>query len=91
MLARKINNPSGIVTSLINLAHVKMSIGDHLLALRDLREAEQLSLKHKLNYKLIEIKNDLAELYNKMGDPVASNSAFSEFSVLKDALLSKEN
>jgi len=90
-LARKMNDPSGIVNSLINLAHVKMSIGDHLLALGDIKEAEQLSLKHKYNYKLIEIKNDLAELYTKMGDPVAANSAFSEFSVLKDALLSKAN
>lgn len=91
MVARKINDPSGIVNSLINLAHVKMSIGDHLLALKDIKEAEQLSLKHKFNYKLIEIKSDLAELYTKMGDPVAANLAFSEFSVLKDALLSKTN
>jgi len=90
-LARKMNDSSGIVNSLINLAHVKMSIGDHLLALRDIREAEQLSLKHKYTYKLIEIKNDLAELYTKIGDPAAANSAFSEFSVLKDALLSKAN
>ncbi|SDM05446.1 hypothetical protein SAMN05421813_105104 [Daejeonella rubra] len=89
MLARKVNDPSGIVNSLVNLAHVKMSIGDHLLALRDIREAEQLSVKHKYNYKLIEIKSDLAELYTKLGDPVAANSAFSEFSVLKDALLRK--
>jgi tetratricopeptide (TPR) repeat protein len=88
-LARKMNNPSGIVNSLINLAHVKMSIGDHLLALRDIREAEQLSLKHKYNYKLIEIKSDLAELYTNIGDPVAANSAFSEFSKLKEAFLRK--
>lgn len=87
MLARKINDPLEIVNSLINLAHVKMSIGDHLLALRDIREAEQLSLKHKYNFKLIEIKNDLAELYTKLGDPIAAFSAFSEFSVLKNAFL----
>lgn len=89
MVARKINNPSGIVYSLINLAHVKMAIGDYQLALRDIREAEQLSVKHKYNYKLIEIKSDLAELYTKLGDPVAANSAFSQFSVLKNALLNK--
>ena len=48
-------------------------------------------IMYDIDYKLIEIKNDLAELYTKMGDPVAANSAFSEFSVLKDALLSKAN
>jgi tetratricopeptide (TPR) repeat protein len=91
MVARKINDSSGIVNSLINLAHVKMSIGDHLLALRDIKEAEQLSIKHKYNYKLIEIKSYLAELYTKLDDPVAANAAFSEFSVLKDALINKAN
>ena len=38
------NDPLGIFNSLIILALIKMSIRDHLLALRDIREAEQLSL-----------------------------------------------
>lgn len=87
MVARKINNPSGIVYSLINLAHVKMAIGDYQLALRDIREAEQLSVKNKYTHNLVEIKNDLSEVYKKLGDSGAANSAFSEFIVLKDALL----
>ena len=87
MLARKINSSSGIVNSLINLAHVKMSIGDYQLALSDYKEAEQLSVKNRYTYKLVEIKSDLAEVYAKLGNSGAASSAFSEFRILKDALL----
>lgn len=87
MVARKINNPNGIVNSLVKLAHVKMSIGDHQLALRDMREAEQLSISNKYRYKLVEIKSDLSRVYTMIGDKNAATSALSEFTVLKDALL----
>lgn len=86
-LARKINNPNGIVNSLVSLAHVKMSIGDHQLALRDIREAEQLSISNKYQFKLVEIKNDLSRVYTMLGNTSAANAALSEFTVLKDALL----
>lgn len=88
MLARKINNTSEIVSSLINLAHVKMSIGDYELALSDIKEAEQLSVKNKYTNQLIEVKNDLAELYAKLGNSGAASLAHTEFRALKDALFS---
>jgi len=87
MLARKISSSSGIVNSLINLAHVKMSIGDYQLALIDFKEAEQLSVKNKYKYKLIEIKSDLADVYNKLGNSGAASSAFSEFKVMRETFL----
>ncbi len=87
MVARKINNTSGIVNSLVSLAHVKMSIGDHQLALYDFREAERLSISNKYQYKLVEIKNDLSKVYTVMGNKSAASSALTEFTVLKDAIL----
>lgn len=87
MVARKINNTSGIVNSLVSLAHVKMSIGDHQLALHDFREAERLSISNKYQYKLVEIKNDLSKVYTVMGNTSAASSALTEFTVLKDAIL----
>lgn len=87
MLARKINNPVEIVNSLINLAHVKMSIGDYQLALLDYKEAEQLSVKNRYANKLIELKSDLAEVYTKLGNSGAASSAFSEFKVMKETFL----
>ena len=87
MLSRKINSPLGIVTSLINLAHVKMSIGDYQLALLDYKEAEQLSVKNRYTNKLIELKSDLADVYGKLGNSGAASSAFSEFKVMKETFL----
>lgn len=87
MLARKINSPSGIVNSLINLAHVKMSIGDYQLALLDFKEAEQLSLKNRYTNKLLELKSDLADVYSRLGNAGAASSAFSEFKVMKETFL----
>lgn len=88
MVARKLNNSSGIVNSLVSLAHVKMSIGDHQLALTDFKEAERLSLSNKYQFKLVEIKGDLSKVYAAMGNNSAASSALSEFTVLKDAILS---
>jgi tetratricopeptide (TPR) repeat protein len=90
MLARKINNSPGIVNSLVSLAHVKMSIGDHQLALTDFREAEQLSISNKYRFKLVEIKGDLSKVYAVMGNKSAASSALSEFTVLKDAILNSK-
>jgi len=87
MLSRKINNTPGIVNSLINLAHVKMSIGHHSLALKDFREAERLSISNKYSYQLVGIKNDLSRVYAMLGNKTASSAALSEFTVLKNALL----
>jgi tetratricopeptide (TPR) repeat protein len=87
MLARKINDPLEIVNSLINLAQVKMSIGDYQLALMDYKEAEQLSVKNRYTNKLIELKSDLADVYSKLGNSGAASSAFSEFKVMKETFL----
>ncbi|WP_411272768.1 tetratricopeptide repeat protein [Daejeonella sp.] len=86
-VARKLNNSTGIVNSLVSLGHVKMSIGDHQLALTDLREAEKLSISNKYKFKLVEIKGDLSKVYAAMGNKSAANSALSEFTVLKEAIL----
>ncbi len=90
MLSRKINNTPGIVSSLVNLAHVKMSIGHHSLALKDFREAERLSISNKYSYQLVGIKNDLSRVYAMLGNKTASSSALSEFTVLKNALLNSK-
>jgi tetratricopeptide (TPR) repeat protein len=87
ILARKIDHPVSIVNSLINLAHVKMAIGDWQLALDDIKEAEKLAVKNHYQFQLIEIKKDLSELYSKMGDSNAANLALTQFSDLKQKFL----
>jgi tetratricopeptide (TPR) repeat protein len=87
MLARKINSPLDIVKSLINLAHVKMSIGDYQLALLDYKEAEQIALKNKFKDQLIGIKCHLSDVHDKLGNLGAASSAFSEFKVMRETFL----
>lgn len=87
MLARKINSPLEIVESLINLANVKMSIGDYELALSDYQEAEQIALKNKYSKQLIELKSCLSDVHNKLGNSNAASSAFSEFKVMRETFL----
>jgi tetratricopeptide (TPR) repeat protein len=90
MVARKLNNSSGIVNSLVSLGHVKMSIGDHQLALIDFREAERLSISNKYRFKLVEIKGDLSKVYAAMGNKILANSALSEFTVLREEILNSK-
>lgn len=89
ILARKLNDSKGIVSSLIGLAHIKMAIGDYQLAYSDLKEAEQLSIRHNYNYNLIEIKNTLYELHTKTGNRLAAYSANKEFNELKADFLNR--
>lgn len=90
MVARKLNNSTGIVNSLVSLGNVKMSIGDHQLALTDFREAERLSISNKYRFKLVEIKADLSKVYAALGNKSAASSALSEFTVLKEAILNSK-
>lgn len=87
MLARKVNDTQGVVNSLVNLARVKILIGDYQLALRDFSEAEQLSRTNNFRYNMVEIKNEQSRVYAMIGNTTAANSAMSEYTVLKEAFL----
>ncbi|MXV49597.1 hypothetical protein GS399_01320 [Pedobacter sp. HMF7647] len=66
-LARTIGDTSMIITSLTKLAQVKISINDYDLALRDLKEAQQLAEKTKSVRLLSDVKLAMSQLYAKMG------------------------
>lgn len=88
-LARTSRNIPEIITSLIRLAHVKMAIGDAELALRDYREAEDLSKANNYPHKLVEVKAEIAEAYLKLGRNNESETAKAEFIALHDAMVKK--
>jgi hypothetical protein len=64
-----------------------MAIGDWQLALNDIQEAEQLSVKNQYKFQLIEIKKDLFELYSKLGNLNAANLALLQFKQLEEEYL----
>lgn len=91
MLGRKIRDNGAIISSLINLAHVKNAIGDHELALRDYKEAEALASVNNDIPKLIEIKSNLGDLYHKLGNAAAAGKLIDEYMQLKETLFNTGN
>ncbi len=77
--SRAVNNVPGIIMSLVNLAKVKIAIGDAGLAVRDLKEAGQLSKNENNLLLLSEVRNADAVLYRNSGNrkAAASSSALS--------------
>jgi len=87
LLGRKINNEGAVISSLINLGHVKNALGHLDLALLDFKEAEKLASVKNDVPKLIEIKSDLGDLYHRLGDFKAADKLIEEYSELRDSLM----
>lgn len=88
-LARNINHPRAIITSLINLAQVKTAIGDYKLAIRDYNEADKISIKNNFISKRLEIKNGLKAVHQKMSKQMAASKVLVVDSKSKQDLISK--
>lgn len=86
-LAQRLNNQEAVISSLIHLAEVKNALGEFEWALDDYLEAERLAIKNNMPYKLLEIKGDLGEIYNQMGNYLAAGNALDEYNRLKEDFL----
>lgn len=86
-LAEKLNDKQALIGSLIHMAEVKNALEDHQDALRDYKKAELLAIQNKYPVKLIEIKGDMGETYNKLGNYTAAGSALDEYSRLRATLI----
>lgn len=64
-ISRKLNDPSGIVASLIKLAMLKAEIGDFAMARADLLNAREISRLSSHLFDLIEIEKKLQVLQLK--------------------------
>ncbi|MGV8877663.1 MAG: hypothetical protein ACOH2A_01400 [Sphingobacteriaceae bacterium] len=64
-LSRKLNDPSGMVASLIKLAMLKAEIGDFAMARQDLLNAREISLSSSHLFDFIEIEKKLQVLQLK--------------------------
>ncbi len=86
-LASRLDNKEAMVSCLIHLAEVKNALGEPEMALDDYREAEMLAVKNNLPLKLIEIKAEVGEVYNQMGNYLAAGNVLDEYSRLRENLL----
>lgn len=64
-ISKKLNDPSGIVASLIRLAMLKAEIGDYIMARQDLLKAKEISSLSGHLFDLIEIEKKLKILHTK--------------------------
>lgn len=71
-LARNLNDEKGIVTSLVNLSRVKVAIKDYSLAMRDLKEANDIALRLNNLSLLADVKSGYANYYSRTGNKVAA-------------------
>lgn len=88
MVAREIRHEQGLMASLINLAHVKNTIGDYDLAIRDYKEAQQIASRNNLIDKLVEINGSMSDTYHKLGHYKLASSALNDYNKFKNQLLS---
>lgn len=86
-LAEKLNDKQALIGSLIHIAEVKNALEDHEDALVDYKKAESLAIQNQYMVKLVEIKGDMGETYNMMGNYSAAGSALDEYTRLHEKLV----
>ena len=86
-LAAKLEDKEALISAHIQLAAVKNALGEHEMALEDYRKAESLAMENHYQVKLIEIKADMGETYNLLGNYLAAGNALDEYSRLRESLL----
>jgi tetratricopeptide (TPR) repeat protein len=86
-LAEKLNDKQALIGSLIHIAEVKNALEDHADALVDYKKAESLAIQNRYMVKLVEIKGDMGETYNLMGNYSAAGSALDEYTLLHEKLV----
>ncbi|PWG78497.1 hypothetical protein DDR33_21975 [Pararcticibacter amylolyticus] len=84
MQAREVNNRKAIISSLIGLGKVKTAIKDYDLAIKDLKEAEQLARLSGSTTALADIQRAFAIVYEKMGN-LSVSKKFSRMSASSKA------
>jgi len=86
-LAEKLNDKRALIGSLIHIAEVKNALEDHEDALVDYKKAELLAIQNQYMTSLVEIKGDMGETYNLMGNYSAAGTALDEYSRLHEKLV----
>lgn len=86
-LAEKLHDKQALIGSLIHIAEVKNALEDHEDALIDYKKAESLAIQNEYMVKLVEIKGNIGETYNLMGNYLAAGSALDEYTRLHEKLI----
>lgn len=83
ILARKINDKSSVVRSLISLGHVKIAIRDYALAINDFKSAQRLLGSDDVSEEMILVLSGLTDVYKRIGDLSTAKTYSSSYKKVK--------
>jgi tetratricopeptide (TPR) repeat protein len=89
-ISRIKNDVPNIITSLVELASVKRDIKDYSLAMRDLKEALQLSTLNHFAQQESQVQLGYAMLYARMDNPTKSAGALKRHLAIDDSIKKAE-
>lgn len=89
-MSRLQNDRSKVISTLVDLAGIKVSIKDYKLAMRDLNEALALSTQYHYAQQEASVQQGFALLYARMNEPKKAAQALKRHDAILDSLLKAE-
>lgn len=81
----------GMAISFYNLAKLKATIGDEILAIEDYKSAEEFALKNQMASLLLEIEDGIGDAYLSAGKYKEAMIALNSYHVLKTEFISNQS
>lgn len=85
-MSRQQKDAPNIISSLVELAGIKMAIKDYSLAMRDLDEAMALSTQNHFSKQESMVQQSYAMLYTKLNKPAKAAQALKRHDVIEDSI-----
>lgn len=85
-MSRQQKDDANIISTLVELAKIKMAIKDYSLALRDLNEAKSLSVKNHFAKQESAVQQSYAVLYTRLNKPKEAATALKRHNFIEDSI-----
>lgn len=86
-MSRQQKDAPNIISTLVELAGIKMAIKDYSLALRDLDEAKSLSIQNNFPKQESAVQQSYAMLYTKLNKPKEAAAALKRHDAIEDSII----
>jgi len=85
-MSRQQKDAANIISTLVELANIKMAIKDYSLAARDLNEAKTLSVQNHFPKQESAVQQSYVVLYTKLNKPQAAAAALKRHDFIEDSI-----
>lgn len=86
-MSRQQKDAANIISTLVELAGIKMAIKDYSLALRDLDEAKSLSIQNHYSKQESAVQQSYAMLYTRLNKPKEAAAALKRHDFIEDSII----